>query len=64
VESVRAHDFRGVSPEEYVESLAKRKPGPELLGLPEGTDPLVRSDGLVLEATIVEIAVACRSADR
>jgi hypothetical protein len=66
VESVRAHDFRAkaVSPEEYVESLAKRKPGPELLGLPEGTDPLVRADGLVLEATIVEIAVDCRSADR
>lgn len=58
VESARAHDFRGVSPEDYVESLAKRKPGPELLGLPEGIDPLVRADGLVLEATMVEIAVA------
>ena len=66
VESARAHDFRakGVSQGEYVESLAKRKPDPELLGLPEGIDPLVRADGLVLEATIVEIAVACRSADR
>jgi len=66
VESARAHDFRakGVSPADYVESLAKRKPGPELLGLPEGIDPLVRADGLVLEATMVEIAVACRSADR
>jgi hypothetical protein len=66
VESARAHDFRvkGRSPEDYVESLAKRKPGPELLGLPEGIDPLVPADGLVLGATMVEIAVACLPADR
>ena len=66
VESARAHDFqaKGRSPEDYVESLAKRKPGPELLGLPEGIDPLVPADGLVLEATMVEIAVVCLPADR
>jgi hypothetical protein len=66
VESAQAHDFRGkgVTPADYVESLAKRKPGPELLGWPAGIDPLVRADGLVLEATMVEIAVVCLPAAR
>jgi hypothetical protein len=66
VESARAHDFRvkGISPADYVDSLAKRKPGPELVGLPEGIDPLIRADELVLEATMVEIATVCLPADR
>jgi hypothetical protein len=59
IESARAHDFRttGRSPESYIESLDKRKPGPELLGSADGSDPLVRADGLVLAASMMEAAV-------
>jgi hypothetical protein len=60
IESARVHDFRakGISPERYIESLAKRKPGPELLGSADGSDPLVRADELVLAAALIEAAVA------
>jgi hypothetical protein len=60
IESARAHDFRttGRSPESYIESLAKRKPGPELLGSADGSDPLIRADELVLAAALIEAAVA------
>jgi hypothetical protein len=56
IESARAHDFRtkGISPERYVETLANRRPGPELLGSQDGSDPLVRADGLVLAAALIE----------
>ena len=66
VESARAHDFRakGASPEEYLASLAQRKTGPQLLGSPDGIDPLVRAAALVLGATMVEIGVDCLSAAR
>jgi uncharacterized membrane protein YtjA (UPF0391 family) len=66
IESARAHDFRakGSSPESYVESLANRKPGPELLGFQDGSDPLVRADGLALAASLTEIAVTCLPAVR
>ncbi len=66
IESARAHDFRttGRSPESYIESLAKRKPGPELLGSADGSDPLVRADGLVLAASMMEAAVASLPAGR
>ena len=59
IESARAHDFRttGRSPESYIETLANRKPGPELLGSADGSDPLVRADGLVLAASMMEAAV-------
>jgi len=66
IESARAHDFRttGRSPESYIESLAKRRPGPELLGSQDGSDPLVRTDGLVLAASMMEAAVASLHAGR
>lgn len=59
IEATRAHDFRttGRSPVSYIESLAKRQPGPELFGSPDEADPLVRADGLVLAASIMEAAV-------
>ena len=59
IESARAHDFRttGRSPESYIESLAKRKPGPELFGSAAGSDPLVQADGLVLAASMMEAAI-------
>jgi hypothetical protein len=60
IESARAHDFRakGISPERYVENLANRRPGQELLGSADGSDPLDRADGLVLAAALMEAAVA------
>jgi hypothetical protein len=60
IESARAHDFRarGISPERYVETLANRKPGPELLGSQDGSDPLIRADELVLAAALIEAGVA------
>jgi hypothetical protein len=66
IESARAHDFRttGRSPESYIESLAKRKPGPELLGSADGSDPLVRADGLVLAASMMEAAITSLPAGR
>jgi hypothetical protein len=59
IEAARAHDFRttGRSPERYVETLANRKPGPELFGSQDGSDPLVQADGLVLAASMMEAAV-------
>jgi hypothetical protein len=59
IEAARAHDFpaKGRSPGSYIESLAKRKPGPELVGSQDGSDPLIRADGLVLAASMVEAAV-------
>jgi hypothetical protein len=60
IESARAHDFRAkdISPERYVETLANRKPGPELLGPQDGSDPLFRANELVLAASMMEAAVA------
>jgi hypothetical protein len=60
IESARAHEFRaeGISPERYVETLANRKPGPELLGSQDGSDPLIRADELVLAAALIEAGVA------
>jgi hypothetical protein len=66
IESARAHDFRttGRSPESYIESLAKRKPGPELLGSADGSDPLIRLDELVLAASMMEAAITSLPAGR
>src|ERR1700722_10318110 len=59
IESARAHDFRakGRATESYIEGLANRRPGPELLGSQDGSDPLVRADGLVFAASMMEAAV-------
>jgi hypothetical protein len=66
IESARAHEFRakGISPERYIETLANRKPGPELLGSQDGSDPLVRADGLVLAASVMEAAITSLPAGR
>jgi hypothetical protein len=64
IESARAHDLRakGISPQIYIETLANRKPGPELLGSQDGSDPLIRADALVLAATMTAAAVASLNA--
>jgi hypothetical protein len=56
VESARAHDLRarGLSSNYYIESLAKQKPGPELLGSQEGLDPFLQAKAVLLAAKIVE----------
>jgi hypothetical protein len=56
IESGRAHDFRAqaILPDEYSRSVAKEKPGPELLGSAGGVDPSTRAETAVLGATIVE----------
>ena len=56
IESARAHDLRarGVSSDAYIESLAKQKPGPELLGSENDLDPLLQAQALALAVKIVE----------
>jgi hypothetical protein len=56
IESARAHDLRaqGTSPEAYIESLARQKPGPELIGSQNGLDPLLHAEATELAAGIVE----------
>ena len=59
IESARAHDLRaqGLSPDVYIESLARQKPGPELIGSQNGIDPLLHAAAVVLAARIVEAGV-------
>lgn len=56
IESARAHDFRaqGKSQKAYLESLAKQKPGLEVIGSQDGVDPLLHAEQLVLAAAIAE----------
>jgi hypothetical protein len=58
IESARAHDLQaqGVSPDAYVERLAKQNPGPEVVGSQNGTDPFGRAQALALAAQAVETA--------
>jgi hypothetical protein len=60
IESARAHDLRaqGISLDAYIESLARQKPGPELIGSQNGIDPLLQAQMVVLAAGIVEAGVA------
>jgi hypothetical protein len=59
IESARAHDLRaqGISPDAYIESLTKQKPGPELIGSQNAIDPLLQAQMVVLAAGIVEAGV-------
>jgi hypothetical protein len=56
IESAHAHDLRarGVSSDAYIESLAKQKPGPELVGSENDLDPLLQAQALALAVKIVE----------
>jgi hypothetical protein len=56
MESGRAHELRSreISSDAYIESLTKRKPGPELLGLENGSDPFLQAEAVLLAAKIVE----------
>ena len=58
IESARAHDLRGrgVSSDAYIESLAKQKPGPELLGSENGLDPLPQAQAVAVK--IVQTGMA------
>jgi hypothetical protein len=60
IESARAHDFRvqGKSPNDYLQSLANHKPGPQLLGWQKAIDPLTQAEAVGLAATIVEAGLA------
>lgn len=55
-ESASAHDLRaqGKSPKAYLESLAKQKPGLEVMGPQNGVDPLLHAEAAALAAKIVE----------
>jgi hypothetical protein len=60
MESARAHDLRaqGKSPKDYIKSLAKQKPGLEVIGSQNGVDPLRHAEAVVLVAKIVEMGMA------
>jgi hypothetical protein len=60
IESARAHKVRarGISSNAYIESLAKQKPGPELLGSQNGLDPMLQAEAVALAAKIVETEMA------
>ena len=44
----------GVSSDAYIESLAKQKPGPKLVGSENDLDPLLQAQALALAVKIVE----------
>jgi hypothetical protein len=60
IESARAYELRaeGISSDAYIESLAKQKTGPELLGSQNGLDPLLKAEAVGLGAKIVEMGMA------
>jgi hypothetical protein len=60
IESARAHDLRAQrkSPKAYLESLAKQKPGLEVIGSQNGVDPLLHAEAVALAAKIVETGMA------